>query len=499
MHVSIKPLTVCLATAALLVVSAGQPAFAVPDNTWSRFRGPDGSGISESSGVPAELGPEQNVIWKADCEPGSSSPIVFENRLFYTSFRGDERFVYCLDAATGAEHWSKSLAKLRNEAATPPAGPANSTPVADPSSVYVFFPDAGLACFSHAGDERWRIDAGPFKSFHGVSSSLVVSGGLVVLLVDQVEDSFMAAYDCRDGKPVWRIKRDDATLGGYSTPSTRQTAPGNQTTDGNQTGEGSLELVVSGPTEVAGFNPADGKRLWSLAGYTNAPILTPVISGDRVFLCEPSFTENPFKFEMLLPFDKNKDGKVSLDELKAQVQLYRTAKRVDESSGNGDGIIEPAELDKAFSGFIGGGGLIAIQLDQVDGQTKPRVLWTYRKAVPNIASVLVYRDVLFFINQGGILTSMDPATGEIIKRARLKHGSGYYASPVAADGRIYLIDVEGKLSVVSAEPEWNLLSTSDFGENCHATPAIASGRIYLRTVKSLYCFGKNDDKAAGIR
>src|SRR4029077_2851092 len=134
--------------------------------------------------------------------------------------------------------------------------------------------------------------------------------------------------------------------------------------------------------EVTAFNPADGKQLWSLPGYTNAPILTPVISGDRVFLCEPSFTENPFRFELLSPFDKNKDGKVSLEELKSQVQLYRTAKWVDERSGNGDGIVEPAELERAFSSFVGGGGLVAIELDQVDGQTKPRVLWTYRKLVP---------------------------------------------------------------------------------------------------------------------
>jgi outer membrane protein assembly factor BamB len=470
----------CFAAGALLVAGAEQPALAVPAQDWSRFRGPQGTGVSEATGVPVELSPDQNVIWKVECGAGLSSPIVVERRLFYTSYRGDERLVHCLDATTGAELWSKSLPKLRSEAVTPPSGPANPTPVSDQSNVYVFFPDAGLACFSHAGDERWRIDVGPFQSFHGVSSSLVVAAGFVVLLVDQVENSFMAAYDVHDGKPAWKIKRDDGPLGGYSTPSTRQSAAG------------MTELIVSGPTEIAAFNPVDGKQLWSLAGYTNAPISAPVIAQDRVFTCEPSFSENPFKFEMLLPFDKDKDGKVSLEELKSNVQLYRAAKRVDERSGNGDGIVEPAELEKAFAGFVGGGGLVAIQLDKVDGQTKPRALWSYRKLVPHIASVLLYRDVLFFINQGGILTSMDPATGEIIKRARLNHGSGYYASPVAAEGRIYLIDVEGKLAVVSAEPEWSVLFTSDLGEACHATPAIASGRVYVRTQKTLYCFGEGE-------
>jgi len=479
-----KTFSLWLAAATLLFSICRSPVIAAPGDNWARFRGPNGSGIAETIGVPVEIGPQQNLIWKVECGPGFSSPIVIGSHLFYTSFRGDERFVHCLDATTGKEHWSKSLPKLRNEAATPPAGPANPTPVADESSIYVFFPDAGLACFSHAGDERWKIDPGPFQSFHGVSSSLIIEGGLVVLLVDQVADSFMAAYDVRDGKPVWRIKRDDATLGGYSTPTLRGIAAG------KQSGETRTEIVVAGPTEVAAFDPHDGKRLWSLPGYTNAPVLTPIVAGDRVFVCEPSFDANPFKFEMLLPFDKNKDGKVSLDELKPQVQLYRTAKLVDERSGNGDGVVDPAELEKAFAGFVGGGGLVAIQLDQVDGQTTPRVLWTYRKLVPNIASILLYRNVLFFINQGGILTSMDPGSGDVIKRARLNHGSGYYASPVAAEGRIYLIDTDGKLAVVSAEAEWNVLHTSDFSESCHATPAIAAGRIYVRTGKSLYCFGK---------
>lgn len=477
--------------ATLFAVGAREQGSAAPTDNWSRFRGPNGAGIAETMGVPAEIGPQQNVLWKVECGAGFSSPIVVENRLFYTSFRGDERFVHCVDVANGKEHWSKSLPKLRNEAATPPAGPANPTPVADEASVYVFFPDAGLACFSHAGDERWKLDPGPFQSFHGVSSSLIIEGGLIVLLVDQVADSFMAAYDVRDGKQVWKIKRDDATLGGYSTPSIRVSKQ-TQAVAGKQPTGTATELVVSGPTEVAAFDPHDGKLLWSLPGYTNAPILTPIVAGNRIFVCEPSFSENPFKFEMLLPFDKNKDGKVSLDELKPQVQLYRTAKLVDERSGNGDGIVEPAELERAFAGFVGGGGLVAIELDTVDGAIRPRVLWTYRKLVPNIASILLYRDILFFINQGGILTSMDPASGEIIKRARLNHGSGYYASPVAAEGRIYLIDTDGKLAVVSAEAEWNVLHTSDFGESCHATPAIAGGRIYVRTGKTLYCFGKQE-------
>jgi outer membrane protein assembly factor BamB len=299
-----------------------------------------------------------------------------------------------------------------------------------------------------------------------------------VLLVDQVQGSFMVAYDVRTGIESWKVSREDGALGGYSTPATRMSAAGR------------IELVVSGPVDAAGFDPVDGTRNWSVDGVTNSPVSVPLVSANRVFLCEPSFTENPFKMDVLLPFDKDKNGKVSLDELKSSIQLTRVARRVDERWGNGDGVVEAAELEMAFQGFVGGGGLVAIELDAAAGATKPRVLWSYRKQVPHIASLLLYNDILYFVNQGGILTSMDPASGEVLKRARVGHGSAYYASPVAADGKLYLIDAEGKLAVVSAEADWKVVATGDLGESCLATPAIVDGRIYVRTQRKLYCFGK---------
>lgn len=481
MHVCVRSTRRLISAAiltSLIAVASSSAALAVPGQGWLRFRGPHGSGISEEDGLPSELNTEKNLHWKSESGTGFSSPTVVDRRLFLTSHRDDDRLLHCLDATTGASLWTKSFPKLRREIATPPSGPATPTTVADEFHVYAFFPDTGVVCCSHTGDERWRVDPGPFHSFHGVSSSLVVVEGKLVLLVDQLQDSFMVAYDCRTGGQAWKINRDDGALGGYSTPSTRQTI------------EGKTELVVTGPFEVAAFDPATGTRNWSLEGVTAAPISAPVVSGNKLFLCEPSFTENPFKIDVLLPFDKDKDGKVSLEELKPSLQYSRVAKRVDERWGNGDGIVEADELEKAFQSFIGGGGLVAIQLESTAGVTKPRILWTYRKVVPPIASVLHYRNVLFFINQGGILTSMNPETGEILKRARLGHGSGYYASPVAADGKLYLVDTDGQLAVVSAEAEWKVLSTGSLGESCHATPAIANRCIYIRSQQSLYCFGQ---------
>jgi outer membrane protein assembly factor BamB len=106
----------------------------------------------------------------------------------------------------------------------------------------------------------------------------------------------------------------------------------------------------------------------------------------------------------------------------------------------------------------------------------------------------LYQDVLYLMKEGGILTSLNAATGAEIKRGRLTGALGdYYASPVAADGKLFALSEEGKLTVVKAGGaggEWEILSVNDLGEAAHATPAFAEGKIYVRTHKMLYCFAQ---------
>jgi outer membrane protein assembly factor BamB len=465
-----------------LLAADGLQAAPLESSEWSRFRGPGGTGIS-AGGMPGELSLEKNLLWKAECGKGMSSPVISGERLFLTAFDGDERQVKCYSTGTGEVLWSKSVKKERVEAATQPGGPASSTPVADATSVYAFFPDAGLLCFDRDGNERWRVAVGPFHSFHGVAASLVLAENNVVLLVDQLQDSSMTAFNCQTGAEAWKVVREDGPIGGYSTPATRVTA------------QGRLELVVSGPLELVGYDAATGGRNWSVTGVTNAPISVPVVAGNRVFVCEPSFNANPFKIETLLGYDKNKDGVLSLEEVESHVPLSRIAKRVDTTWGNGDGKLSGDELDKAFESFVGGGGLAAIEIDETNGAARAAVKWTYRRSVPQIPSLLLIDKVLFFVSDGGILTSMNPENGEILKRARLNHGSNYYASPIAAAGRLLVIDTAGKAAITSTEAEWNVLSTSDLAEACHATPAVANGKLFVRCASHLFCFGPALDAA----
>ena len=94
------------------------------------------------------------------------------------------------------------------------------------------------------------------------------------------------------------------------------------------------------------------------------------------------------------------------------------------------------------------------------------------------------------VRTGGIITSLNPATGELLKEGRSREALGvYYASPVAADGKVFLASEEGKITVLNAAAKWEVLGVNDLGEEIHATPALSEGRIYVRTRTSLYCFG----------
>ena len=125
--------------------------------------------------------------------------------------------------------------------------------------------------------------------------------------------------------------------------------------------------------------------------------------------------------------------------------------------------------------------------------TESHLLWKNSRFLPNVPSPLYYRGVLYTLKEGGIFTSYDVKTGEVVKQARLQGALGaYYSSPVAADGKIYAISEEGKASVITAGSQWEMLRVNDLADGCKGTPAIAEGRMYVRTYSTLYCFAKKN-------
>ena len=136
-------------------------------------------------------------------------------------------------------------------------------------------------------------------------------------------------------------------------------------------------------------------------------------------------------------------------------------------------------------------GLLAIKMGGKGDQTATAIRWRYTKPVPQVPSTLLYKGVLYMINDSGILISFDPVTGNVIKQGRL-HGAidKYFASPVAADDKVYLIG-QGWTGVgFESSGEWDVMAVNELDDEVFATPAIADGHLYVRTRSALYSFGK---------
>src|SRR6185437_4523527 len=167
---------------------------------WTRFRGPDGSGVSDTRGFPGTFGPGTNLLWRAKVPAGNSSPVVANGRVILAGYEGSRRTLSCLDGNSGARLWENSIEATRVERKTEPNDPASSTPVTDGRNVYVLFSGFGLISYSMDGGERWRTPLEPFNQPRGMSSSPILAEDLIVVLADQVTDSHIAACETSTGK-----------------------------------------------------------------------------------------------------------------------------------------------------------------------------------------------------------------------------------------------------------------------------------------------------------
>lgn len=443
---------------------------------WPRFRGPNGTGVSTDRGLPEEIDRDKNVLWSTATPKGNSSPIVVGGRLFLTGHEGDERIVLCFNAATGEQIWSRSLTKTRSETYNPLNGPATPTPATDGRNIFVFFPELGLVAHDRDGKELWRTPLGPFTAIQGLAVSPVYVDGKIVLLVDTPEEAYIAAFDAETGEPGWRTERPTGVLGSYATPTVHSR-------DGEPT-----QIVVAGAVELTGYEASTGKRLWWARRVTVTPSAPPFVAGDSVYTVEQADQGWPPFSEVLAQFDSDKDGRVAVADAAGDTTWTRSLIGIDRNAGNGDDIVTKEEYTKVSGGIIGG-GLTRTRVDGRGDVSETHVVWRHTQGMPSIAGALLYKDVLYVV-RNAIVSTFDPETGKRLRRERLMAALGdYYASPVAGDGKIYLASLEGKVTVLKAGADWQVVSTGDLGEQVIATPAIADGRVYFRTDGRLYGFG----------
>src|SRR5262245_31091321 len=250
-------------------------------------------------------------------------------------------------------------------------------------------------------------------------------------------------------------------------------------------------IVVAAAKELTGYDAANGNRIWWARVVTDYPCAPIFVAGDSIYSVEPQAGEWPPFSRPLELFDKNKDGQIEFAELNEGDEGWiRTLKGIDKNAGNRDQIVTAKEYnDNSYGGNAGGLSRTKIGGEGNIGTT--HVLWRNTKGMPSITAALLLNNVLYVIRDG-IFSTYDPETGGLLKQQRPEEASGnYYASPVAGDGKIYLVSLNGKVSVIQAGTEWKILSTGDLGEEVIATQAIANEKIFIGSQQTLICFGMN--------
>ncbi|MBI1916595.1 MAG: PQQ-binding-like beta-propeller repeat protein [Planctomycetes bacterium] len=454
---------------------------------WPQFRGPNASGRTpDDTRLPADIGPTTNVLWKTALPPGHSSPVVVGDRVYLTAIRQKRLLTLALDRKDGRILWEAEAPAPALEQVHRIGSHAQPTPTADTERVISFFGSCGLFCYDRAGKLLWHRPMGPFKNDFGAASSPVLAGDWVLLCQDHDQDSFLMALDKRSGKTVWKTDRTEF-LRGFCTPVVWDVA-------------GRKQVVVAGTLRVAGYDLQTGKEVWTVRGISRTVCMTPTVGDDgRLYVAGWSaggdagarIEVEPFD-TVLKRLDKNGNGKLEASELTTGPM----ADRFTQVDLDKDGSITRQEYERFRELFEKGRNvLLAIRPGRGPGDsgsgdvTDSHVVWRNTRQVPFCASPLFLDGLVYTVKDGGLLACLDARDGKVLQNDRLPGRGSYYSSPVAGDGKIFLLDVQGRLTVVKAGRKWEVLGSSDFEEDVYATPAIAKGRIYLRTAGHLYCFG----------
>ena len=245
---------------------------------WTRFRGPNGTGVSEVKGIPVTW-TEKDYRWRVEL-PGEShsQPVIWGDKIFMESSagQGKERMLVCLKKEDGKELWVKKYPMPTPPPGNKNSGYANSSPVADKDRVIACFASTEqflVKAWDHAGKEIWTVNLGPFKSQHGLGTSPIIYDDRVIVCNDQDGDSFVVALDVKTGKVIWKCARKGAEQNtAYGTPCVIQ-----------RKGFGPEILTSSFAHGISSIDEKTGVMLWEAKIFDKRAVASPVVVGDLVF------------------------------------------------------------------------------------------------------------------------------------------------------------------------------------------------------------------------
>jgi outer membrane protein assembly factor BamB len=402
---------------------------------WSRFRGPNGTGIADDKNIPVEWQTD-SVLWKVAIPgKGHSSPVVWGDNVFLQSSSkdGTERWLFCLSATTGKTLWKQTVQGTK--AVTHLLSSyASSTPAVDGERVYTTFWDGkrlSLDAYDLKGAPLWQRDLGEFRSQHGAGHSPMVFDGKVFFADDQDDSATLFAFDAKTGEPSWKVERP-AFRACYSTPFVleRPNEP--------------PQLIVTSTAGITAYNPKDGKVLWNYTwSFTKMPLRTvasSIVADGHIIAGsgDGSLERNQIAVRL------GGSGDVSKTHLAWETRVLEDSPYVPCSLASGPYVFSVNDF-----------GLAACHV----AKTGEKV-WSHA----------------------------------FIERRRGDRNARVTASPVMIDGKIYAIDIDGKVYVFEAGPKFKLLATNNVGEKVEATPAVADGRLFIRGEEHLFCIGKPTTK-----
>ncbi len=411
-----------------------------------------------------------------------SSPCVWRDQIFLTAFDDGKLQTLCYQRRDGKLLWQRDAKAAELEAFHATEGsPAASTPATDGERVVSYFGSSGLVCYDLKGKTLWEhpLPVAQTAGDFGSGSSPLIAGGLVLVHRDQQKTCSLLAVDLRTGKKAWEAGRPDVTQS-FGTPILWKNG-------------GVDEIVMSGSLKLKGYDLKTGEERWSLAGLPSFTCTTPVLGDGLLFFAgwSPGKSDGalPSFEDMAQQADKNNDGAITLEEAKAA----GTANFFKSMDMDGDGKITAEDIAGMRAMMAKGENvLVAVKSGGHGVLTESHVAWKQTRGLPYVPSPLNYQGRVYLVRDGGIMSSFDARTGQPhYQQERIGVLGNYYASPVAADGRIYVASLNGKMTVLAAGGELpKVLHRADFGERISATPAPVGNALYVRTATALYAFGK---------
>ncbi len=453
---------------------------------WPQFRGPNGSGIAVGAKPPVKFGPEQNVKWKVSVPSGASSPVVVGDKLFLTAFDEGKLFTIAYSTNNGRELWRAEAPAKAIEAYHKTEGsPASSSVATDGKTVVSYFGSCGVFAYDLTGKQLWKYDLPTAKTAadFGTGVSPILVDGLVVLLRDEMNEPKIIALNAANGRPKWETKRQSPTS--YCTPVVWDI-------------DGGKQIVCGGYGRMVSYDLQTGEEKWSVVGMPSATCPTPVVGDGMLYFSgwSPGDSEDSeFKFpkfdDLLSSGDANKDGQISREESeKTFLKGF-----FDNNDTNKDGQITLEEWDGMIKYMSAGkNSVFAVKAGGHGDITKTHVAWKKTKGMPYVPSAILIGGQFFMVKDGGLCTSYDAKTGkEIYVQKRAVANGRYYASPVSANGNIYVVSLdEGAFTVLKAgtdSPEV-VAENPKLDEKTSATPAIVGDTLYVRTANHLWAFAE---------